>query len=391
METDLGFGGGTALERGVMKHITPSVSFARLPSAWTIAAAMATASIFATARTSSAQNIAIFPDEYAAVPEGPSNSNNLPLALGTSRVMCLYEAVDLAIPSGDQITKLGFRQDGANTQLINGVALQLEVRMGFSNEDSQSMSTTFDNNYDGASTTVFGPALYTPPNLHDPGNPLPNGQLFINLTTPFAYVPNGRNLVVEYRIFGTANGGQSFNYRLDRADFYSPRTSGPVGCPHSGGGTPTHTVDPARPGINFNARVSQGPSNSPAFLAVNIGTGLTPPYPLGAIFPGIATSCTGQMAAGNFGILGGTTNSNGARSWGFLIPNDNVFADLTISSQTLFLDFFSPGQVVTSNGVETLTGVRPRTALLSSTGAPTTIVTGSKQVHYCPVAFFEHQ
>ena len=35
-------------------------------------------------------------------------------------------------------------------------------------------------------------------------------------------MPNGRNLIVEYRIFGAANGGQQFNYRLDRADYYSP-------------------------------------------------------------------------------------------------------------------------------------------------------------------------
>lgn len=37
-----------------------------------------------------AQNVAVFPDDYTAVPEGTYSSRNLPLAYGTSRVHRLY-------------------------------------------------------------------------------------------------------------------------------------------------------------------------------------------------------------------------------------------------------------------------------------------------------------
>ncbi|MCK5941797.1 MAG: hypothetical protein KAI24_07510 [Planctomycetes bacterium] len=338
-----------------------------------------------------AQNVAIFPDEYAAVPEGPLNSPNIPLAGGTSRVQCLYDLVDLAIPIGDQITKVGFRQDGATGTPDAGVAMQLEIRMGWSTADHQSMGNNFDNNYDGAPVTVFGPALYTPPTLRDPANPLPNGQFFIDLTTPFAFQPNGRNLLVEYRIYGTANGGAQFVYRLDRADFYSPVTYGPAGCQHSGGNTPNHTVQPTRPGLAWSGQVASGPANAPAFVAIAVDASLAQPYPIGPVFPGISPTCTGQMPVGALALLSGTTSGSGGKFWSFQIPNDNTFADMPITSQVLMLDFFSPGQVVVSNGAEVVTGVRTRSTVLSAAGAPTQLTTGSKLQHYCPVALFVHQ
>lgn len=337
-----------------------------------------------------AQNVAIYPDEYINVPDGPLNSNNLPLARGVSRVMCLYEDVDLAVPYGDSITKLGFREDSPSTTLAPGRLLQLEVRMGWTTNDHVTMSSTFDSNYDGAFTTVFGPAVYDLPDLQNPAAPLPNGQFFINLTTPFVYQPNGRNLIVEYRIFGTSMGGSSFNYRLDRADFYSPRTYGPVGCQHSGGQTANMILQPTRPGLNFQATANTAPGNSPAFMAINIGNPIVAPYDLSGIF-GVDPACTGQMNGSGMAIVGGTTGSTGSINWIFSIPNDNTFGDLTISTQGIFLDFFAPGGLVTSNGAQLVTGIRSRSAVVAASGAPTTANTGTKSNFYCPVAFFEHQ
>ena len=338
-----------------------------------------------------AQSQAIYPSDYVNVPEGPFNSPNLPLARGTSRVLCLYEDIDLDIPNGDQITSIGFREDATITTMDSGTALQLEVRMGWTTEDHVSMSTNFDNNYAAPPVTVFGPALFTLPNLRDPGSPLTDGKFFIDLTTPFAYTPNGRNLLVEYRVFGTAQGGSSFNYRLDRADFYSPVTYGPAGCTHPAGGPPNLTLQPTRPGFNFQANISAAPANAPAFLAINLGNSLATPYPLGIVFAGVAPSCTGQMNPSGIALLGGVTNNGGAANWSFFIPNDNTWGKFTISSQAVFLDFFAPGQVVSSNGGEVLTGIRPRTSIIANNGAPTVLTTGSKSQWYCPVAFFKHQ
>ncbi len=337
------------------------------------------------------QSVSIFPDEYTAVPEGPFNSPNLPLARGTSRVQVLYDRQDLQIPSGNMITKLGFRQDATITTEDTGRTLQLEVRMGWSTNSPSQMSTTFDNNYVSPPVTVFGPAAFVLPDLRDPGAPLPNGQVFVPLTTPFAYVPAGQNLVVEYRVFGTSGGGAQFNYRLDRADYYSPVTYGPAGCQHAGGGTPSLTLQPTRPGLSFSASLAQGPGNAPGILAVNVGVGIVTPYPLTGVFGGISPTCTGQINPINIATLGGSTSSSGSESWSFTIPNNPLFADYLISAQALFLDFFSPGGLVVSNGGQVLTGAAPRTAIVSASGAPTTLNTGSKSNNYCPVAFFEHQ
>tara|TARA_R110002072_G_scaffold41023_2_gene115679 strand:+ start:22247 stop:23320 length:1074 start_codon:yes stop_codon:yes gene_type:complete len=347
--------------------------------------------VLSVAGTVAAQNNAIFPPDYTAVPEGPFNSPNLPLARGTSRVQCLYDAIDVAIPSGNQITRLGFREDGTTTQLDLGRSLQLEIRMGWSNEDHQSMTTNFDNNYESPPVTVFGPALFVLPDLRDAAAPLTNGEFYIDLTAPFAYVPNGRNLVVEYRVFGTSGGGSPFTYRLDRADYVSTVTYGVAGCQHAGGGPPVISIPPTRPGLSFSTSVTAGPTNAPAFLVVGLGSGIVPPYSLAPIFNGISPLCQGQVNPTGFAILSGATSSSGADSWQFSIPNNNLWGNYLISSQALFLDFFSPGQVVASNAGHVLTGIRPRTTIVSTSGVPTVVTTGSKSTHYSPVALFEHQ
>lgn len=337
-----------------------------------------------------AQTTAIFPDEYVDVAEGPFNSPNRPLAEGTARVQILYEAVDLDIPSGDQITRLGFREDGNITTMDTGRTLQLEIRMGWSTLGHTSMTNNFDNNYESPPVTVFGPALLTLPNLRDTSNPLPDGKVWIDLTTPFSYVPAGRNLVVEYRCFGNSGGGSSFNYRLDRADYYSPVTYGPAGCAHSGGGVPNLTVQPTRPGLNYSCSMTSGPANAPGVLLVQPNLSLLPPVPLDGIL-GLAPSCTAQVWPVDAILLSTVSSGSGSANWNVFLANDPINADIVISSQALFLDFFAPGQLVVSNGGEVLTGARPRTAILSGNGLPTSVTTGSVSQFYCPVAFFAHQ
>lgn len=338
-----------------------------------------------------AQTVATFPDEYVAVPEGPLNSPNLPLANGTCRVLCLYEAIDIAIPSGRSITRLGFRQDATLTALDLGRTINLEIRMGYTTQTSGNMLTNFDNNYAAPAVIVLPTTNIALPSLRDASNPLPNGQLFINLATPFPYVPAGRNLLVEYRLFGNSGGGGPFNYRLDRADFYSPATYGPAGCPHSGGGTPTVTVQPVRPGLNYSCSMAMGPGSSPGVLLLKVGEALVAPYPLVAVIPGIQPSCTGQLSPIDMLSLAAVSAATGTASWGFAIPNNPAFADMDISSQAAFFDTFSPGGLVTSRGATIRIGARPRSTILVGAGAPTAVVTGILSTNYCPVAFFEHQ
>jgi hypothetical protein len=351
--------------------------------------AMLTCGLLAASLT--AQTVTIFPDEYAAVPEGPFNSPNLPLARGTSRVQVLYEAIDLAIPSGHQITKIGYRQDGTLTTLDTGQTLQLEIRMGYSTTTAATMGTTFATNYVAAPVTVFGPAAFTLPNLHDTANPLPNGRFFINLTTPFTYTPATGNLVVEYLVYGTSGGGTTFNYRLDRGDFYSPVTYGAPGCPRSGGGIPNLTATPVRPGQSYSTSCTLGPGSSFAILMIVPGGTLQTPFSLQSMVPGIQPTCLGQVSLAGLLQLTGVTGTTGTISWSFPIPNNPAYADFNWASQAAFFDFFAPGGVVVSNGAHVLTGALPRTTIIAGNGPPATTLTGTANRNYNPITFFEHQ
>src|SRR5262245_52505183 len=117
--------------------------------------------LFVVAAGLTAQSTSIFPSEYSAVAEGPNSSANLPLANGTSRTLIVYDKDDVGVPSGRSITQLGFREDAGTSAMDTGRALQLEIRMGYTTQSPNSLSTTFDTIYEGAPTTVFGPALFT--------------------------------------------------------------------------------------------------------------------------------------------------------------------------------------------------------------------------------------
>jgi hypothetical protein len=345
--------------------------------------AIATAAVAATAQT------AVFPPDYTNVAEGPYNSPNLPLAYGTSRVQVVFDAPSIAVPSGRQISRLAWREDGTFTSLVAGRSLQLEVRMGWSTYNSTNLTSTYDNNFASPPTTVFGPALFVLPALHDPAAPLPNGRFGIDIT-PFNYTPPaGQNLLIEYRIFGTSGGGAPFNYYIDRADYVSPVVNGPAGCPHSSG-TAALVFDPVRPGLYFSGTVTNGPAAAPGVLALNVGNPLVTPFPLATVFPGVGASCTGQVSPAGLATLGALTGGSGYANWSFLIPNNLAFAGLVISGQGLFLDFFSPGGLVVSNGAQVTTGTNPRCCWLYTNSPPTTATTGSLYANYAPVTFFTH-
>ncbi|MCU0867598.1 MAG: hypothetical protein MUC36_27770 [Planctomycetes bacterium] len=239
----------------------------------------------------------------------------------------------------------------------------------------------------GAPATVFGPALFQLPNLRDAAHPLANGQFFLPLTTPFVYAPNSRNLVVEYRVLGNSLGGVAFNYRLDRADFYSPVNLGAAGCAHSGGATPVLNASPVRIGASLSLTGTQGPANSFALVVVNVGGRLVPPYALDALFPGIAPTCRGQLAPGALATLGVGTTTAGNFNSSYAVPNSTALNDLWLSRQAVLLDAFAPGGAVTSNGVEVQVGIRPRSSILAAQGVPTT-TTGTLNANYAPVALF---
>jgi hypothetical protein len=321
-----------------------------------------------------AQNVATFPSDHAAIPNGRGSIYWFPYSYGVSRMMAVYESWDVTVPAGRQINRIGVRGEG--TTLSYGKSLQLEVRMGQTEKTSANLLSNYDANYFGAPTTVFGPALFTLPDLNNVLNPNPNGNMvWLNLTTPYTFDPT-KNLLVEWRILANNNGGASFQYYLDSADFESPITTGPQGCQHSGSQIPELLSRRTAVGDTWYCDLSNAPANQLAIWFVNVSQPLVPQYSLAALLPGIAPACQGQVGFNNLFSVSATTGSSGYEVFSVPIPNRRVFNNLILSSQVLCSDFFAPGGFVVSNGDQIEIGIEPATAIIYHQGSATN-ATGS--------------
>lgn len=330
---------------------------------------------------------AVFPSDHAAVSNGSGSQSWFPYSYGVSRMMALYESWDLGVPASHQITRIGFRADG--TTIAYGKSLQLEVRMGTTDRTHSNMLSNFDNNYLASPTTVFGPALFTMPDLNNVLNPNPNGPIiWLTLATPFTFDPS-HNLLVEWRVYANNNGGAAFNYTLDSATFLSPIISGPLGCQHSGNQIPDLSSRPTKVGGSWIVDLYQGPANQPVIFFINVGLPLTPPFSLAPLFGGIPAACTGQVSPISLFSLPGTTGSSGYTNFIVPIPNDRTFNDVTLSTQAFCFDFFSPGGLVVSNGDQMQIGIDPAMSVLWHQGNATN-ATGSVYQNYGVVTLFDH-
>jgi hypothetical protein len=112
-------------------------------------------------RSEAMHSVIALPIECTAVLEGLQNAANLPFADGTSRVMIVDDASDMAVPVGASITRLGFGRVATLTTMDAGRYLQLEVRMGCTTNSATATANAFDTNEDGPSITVLGPANTT--------------------------------------------------------------------------------------------------------------------------------------------------------------------------------------------------------------------------------------
>tara|TARA_R110002072_G_scaffold174303_5_gene329519 strand:+ start:15885 stop:16943 length:1059 start_codon:yes stop_codon:yes gene_type:complete len=330
---------------------------------------------------------ATFPSDHAVLLDGQGSQNWFPYSYGVSRMQAVYEAWDLNIPAGNQITRIGFRANG--TTIAYGESLNLQILMGQTDETADSLTNNFAANYFGAPTTVFGPGLFQMPDLNNVLNPNPDGPyIWVNLTTPFTFDPS-KNLLVEWRVLANSNGGASFPYTLDRAAFVSPITTGPAGCQHSGGQTPSLTSQPTKVGGTWYNNLSQGPGNQPVILFINVGTQLAPQFPLATVFAGVDPSCFAQVSPVALFSLSGTTGNTGYKSFSVPIPDNLAFNNFVISSQAFCFDFFSPGGLVVSNGDQVEIGADPAMSVLWNQGNATA-PTGNVYRNYGVVTLFTH-
>jgi len=346
-----------------------------------------TVSTFALCCALPSQGIAVFPSDHAAIPDGYSYTSWFPYSYGVSRMMAIYETWDLSVPAGRPITRIGFRQEGA--VLSYGKQLQLQVLMGPTEKTHANADYVFANNYFAAPTNVFGPAVFTLPDLGNPANPNPNGNMvWLTLTTPYTPVV-GKNLLVEFRVLANNNGGAQFPYYLDVAGFDSPIVTGPAGCAHSGNQVPTLLSRPTQVGGYWYCDLYQAPANQLAVWCINLGP-LQSPFPLSTMIPGIGAACTGQISLNGVITLATITSASGSESFYLSLPNDRNLNDVILSSQVACLDYFSPGGVAVSNGDQMQIGIDPAMTVIYSQGSATAAF-GSVYPNYGVVTSFAWQ
>jgi hypothetical protein len=331
-----------------------------------------------------AQNVATVPgDAIHVAPGSYSYSANFPYSYGVSRMMAIYEPWDISIPNGAHINAIGFRQYG--TSASTGHALQLQVNMGTSNNNSSNTSSTFASNYITSGTSVFGPALFTLPNLPATGS----GTVWLNLTTPYQF-DNTHSLVVEWLVSANNNGNAAFSYYLDLVSYYSPVITGAAGCQNSAGRTATVTTSPVAIGNNWSVNIGSATASSLVFMLSTVNSGLVTPYSLAPYVSGIQNTCLGQLALNNLLVFGGTTDSGGNAYWNVAIPNNQLFYQNIIASQGAILDFFSPGGIAVSGAAQMQIGIAPAETVLYAQGS-TTATTGGVNPHYGLVTMFQWQ
>jgi len=338
---------------------------------------MRTLAVFVSLGSSLLAQSILYPSTMQNIANGSSSTASWPLSNGITRCQIVYEDWDLNIPANTPITRIGFRQDGA--QNAASQLLQLEVRLGTTNATAATLSNTFDNNFAGSPTTVFPLGVFTLPALTSTSN----ATIWINFPTPWVY-PGG-NLLAEFRVYGNNNGNQGFYYPLDACSFVSPLNHGVPGCPHSGNQTPVLTNAATAIGNTWYLYLSQAPAGTAVALFVTPGQGLVPGYSLASL--GLQQSCLGQLSPTGLTSFSATTSTSGNVQWSIPVPFNLALNNFVISSQAVAFDFFSPGNLVVSNGDSVQFGVYPQQTLIYSSGSATA-TTGSQYLNFGLVTLF---
>lgn len=338
------------------------------------------------------QNYTVFPSDHTGTPPnntvaGATYENYAPFSYGIARQMIYYDAWDVRIPNGRSISRIGFVCN--ETSSSTGYPLMLKVQMGQSTQPFANVSTTFNTNFTGTPTVVYGDAsgnakIFNLPDIA----PLPTGPnvVWLPLDNPFPY-DNTKNLVIDFQVFANQNSNAAFNYRLDEARHISTQRSFNLACPTSGGRTPSIVSNESSTyiGRNWYLNLSNGPSTTPMALLVGLQCH-EPGIPLDPIG---GTNCLLSIDPLWSGAY--NTSSGGAANWSFPIPNNRDLFGGYLYAQAIMQDVFANSLGwITSNGDEIQLGIRPQAALIRGAQGNATAATGGVTYEFGLVTIFDH-
>lgn len=341
---------------------------------------------------------ATFPSDHAPdltagkekLVDGAAFTQNWPLAAGKSRVMCVYEAVDVKIPNGKTITHVGFQGDGTRKSV--GYKVQLKIYMGKTNFTAKTASATFAKNYLATTRTqVFGGTTGGVVDLPDLGNSLSPGVdrpfVWIKLDSAYTY-DSSKNLVIEYEVLSNSNSSKAFPYYLDVGRLISPVETAGVGCIDSGKNTPVLRSRPTSVDGTWRLDLNNAPGNSNAIMVFSLAKATTP-----MIYNGRSDCLIHlDLGAANFVpfLFFNKTSTNGYCSWSFTVPDDPALLnDLDIYSQVHVDDFFAKAQLTLSNADHVQIGMDPRMTVIVANS--TTATSGYAYRKYGLISHFMHK
>jgi len=142
-----------------------------------------------------------------------NNRTPLPLASAPCRVLQILDGS--VVPEGARLDAVALRRDDANVTAPTFV-VDVEIRMGHTMRTPVSVVPEFDRNYDGEPVIVLPRRSLRLPGII---GQVPLAQYFdhvIPFAQPFvAHTTGGRNLVIEFRVFGHDLGNQTFGLDFD--------------------------------------------------------------------------------------------------------------------------------------------------------------------------------
>jgi hypothetical protein len=266
------------------------------------------------------------------------SDNSIPFTWSPVRYQQVFLGSDL--PSAFTMAGLSLRQDERGP-VAHGVTVDLEIQVGYTTRTPQTMTTTFAANFDsGAPIVVLPRAQIIFPD--QPANPTNPAEFFMTIAwaTTFAWVPApSRNFLVQVTVFGNSNGGFPWGYPLDATGgatgrLYGSPASATTGTYEVNYGLVmglralTQTAVPIlyststpQIGNTFRVRLAQARPQAPVALCLGASStswaGLPLPMDLGWL-GGAGCSLLTAIDV----VTPVTTNSAGAASFSYVLPND---------------------------------------------------------------------
>jgi hypothetical protein len=152
------------------------------------------------------------------------------------------------------------------------------------------------------------------------------------------------------------------------------------------------STQPPTVGYQFYFELASAPANNLALLLLTPGGRMVQPYSLQPFVPGIAATCLGQLPLPNLMPVVNFAGPNGYAYYYLTVPAQRLpFNNMWVGAQALCFDFFAPGGVAVSNGMEVQIGIVPACMQVYAQGPPLQQVNGNMYYGYCPVTFFEYQ